>query len=102
MKSTDGILLVGFALIGYIAYKFFSESKEKTEEFIADAIIRFTLPEPVGVKGAAILPNGAAVPMTSLRVLKVSDKDIYYFDWQGKRYQLGPRSAQGNWPARIM
>lgn len=87
----------------YLASRFLKGGAAITDDlskFIADTYIKLTLPEPVNVSGHAMLPDGTLVPMSSLQVKKVPDQEFFYFDRAGQRYQLGPRTAQGNWPTR--
>lgn len=106
MKSDNLFIAAVVGIAGYVLWKLFDKAADfvtdPIADFIASAYIKFTLPEPVNVNGAAILPNGTAVSMSKLSVKKVPDQEVFYFDWNGKRYQLGPRSAQGNWPTRII
>lgn len=102
VKSDNVFLAAVIGIAGYVLWKLLDKAADFVSDPIADAIIKFTLPEPVNVNGAAILPNGTAVSMSKLSVKKVPDQEVFYFDWNGKRYQLGPRSAQGNWPTRII
>jgi len=107
----DKDIVYGVAAVGilYLLWKA-KETIEETAQSVADSIaapvasvlIKFLLPEPVNVTGAAILPDGRAVAFSSLNVKKVANQEVYYFDYGGKRYQLGPRSAKGNYPTRLM
>lgn len=102
--SIEGVLTL--ALVGAGLYLLARVSRlgaavaDDVSAFIADKYIKLALPEPVNVSGHALLPDGTLVPMASLQVRKVPDQEFFYFDLKGQRYQLGPRTAQGNWPTR--
>lgn len=106
MKTTEALEIVIVAGVGWLIYKLLDAAKEKLDtaiaQPIADAIIRFTLPEPVNVTGAAILPDGKAVSMSELHVQKTPGKEQFWFAYKGATYQLGPRSVQGNYPTRVL
>ena len=109
MKTSDFIEATVVAVIGYAVYLLLDKAKEVIDRSadavaqpIADAIIRFTLPEPVNVTGAVILPNGTPVPVSSLRIQKTAGKEQFWFAYGGHTYQLGPRSTQGNYPTRLL
>lgn len=109
MKASDGIEIVLVAVVGYVVYRLLDaatgiakSAADAVANPIADAIIRFTLPEPVGVTGAAILPNGKSVSLSSIDVNKTAGKEEFWFSYAGHVYQLGPRSVQGNYPTRLL
>ncbi len=109
MKTQDAIEIILVAGVGWLVYKLLDYGKEKIDDFadmiaapIAAVYIKFTLPEPVNVTGAAILPNGKAVSLSQLRVQKTAGKEEFWFVYDGHTYQLGPRSTQGNYPTRLL
>lgn len=106
-ETEDWIKFAMLGIGGYIVYRLLSKAGEIADGVIdaiakpiANTIIRFTLPEPVNVTGAAILPDGRAIPFASLYVQHTPNSENFWFAYQGATYQLGPRSAQGNYPTR--
>lgn len=61
---------------------------------IADAYVAATSGGPVTVRGAAILPNGAAVPMSNVNVA-----DDFTFVFSGVKYRLTGSRDDGNYTA---
>lgn len=106
MKEETVVEIVVAGALGWVLWKVLDALKEKVDtaiaQPIADAIIRFTLPEPVNVTGAAILPNGTPVNFSALQVQKTPNKEQFWFAYNGHTYQLGPRSVQGNYPTRLL
>jgi hypothetical protein len=109
MKTSDVVVLGVAGIAVYVLYRLVSEFKEKVDKgtdavagFIATPLIKFLLPEPVGVNGSAILPNGKAVSMNAIYVQKMPNQEVFYFDYGGQRFQLGTRSTSGNYPTKLI
>lgn len=103
-----GVIFVAYKLVENLLGKF----KEKTDKYvaapIADAIVRWTFPAPVTLKGVYILQtNGAVLDPNKIRVEWVKSNapraanyngELPTVMWQGVRYELGQHDAQGNYP----
>ncbi len=102
-KDWTALLIAGIG--AYILYRISRagmEAIDNVADSIANSIVKWTLPEPVNVTGAAILPDGTAVSMSKLYVQKTPNKEQFWFAYGGKTYQLGARSVQGNYPTRVL
>jgi len=119
-KSSNTGTLIEIAVVagvGWFIYKLLDKGFDSAKDYITDAAkavtnaiaqpiasayIKLTVPEPVNVTGAAILPDGRAIAFNDLAVKKMPNVEAFYFDYQFRRYQLGNRTAQGNYPTKLL
>lgn len=90
------LLAAGIGVAGYFLWKKLQSAADTyVAAPIADAIVSWTLPAPVGVLGSVILQDsGRVIPISQIYVDYDGTVTV-----SGVKYKLGPHDASGNYPA---
>ena len=108
-KAIDGAVLVGVAIGGYLLYKFLQPAVNAAgnaaaavgagvgaaEQGIANAWVWATSGAAIQASGNVILPDGTAVPLSSVSVSFNPSANVGTFVYQGTQYVIAPNPSGG-------
>lgn len=91
--------LLPLLAIGALAIYVVNKAKDKISDELADIYLWLLLPANVNITSKLVLPDHTLLSFAGIKTYWISDK--LYADVKGRRYQLHPRDARGNYPATL-